>query len=437
MGDLENKLSSLRVKELKEITRSLDLKGRSSAKTKQSLIDFIINAQESRVITKKSLMEEIKKYTPTKSPKRRGSASADLRPLLEQRSLVNLKKAASVFGVPKNKKKDELIDALMKDVDSNRLKTEVEKYPLLKKYQRTTPSPKAKRKKTTPTRKPKPKRKKAKPSPKVKRKRTTPSPEMEQKIFKATTEDNGGELKNVFESLARFKKEITFKCTQHGGISVSEMDEEFVALMDLEMKNTNFYEYYCPEQIHFGFNVGEVSKRMKKVGRRDTITMEIKGDSLNFLVEKSKGDTEWNFSVPLLDLKYDPLSVPFTGYDVYISMPSDEFYRMTIELKRLGNFTKFRHSSKISIQIFSSKSIDSWGGDSVFEIEDDETHEVDVDRDYDDTIVSTDFLNLFAKSKNLSKKVSIKLANEIPAVVTYYVNNFTVMRYYLAPKRPE
>ena len=434
MGVLENKLSNLRVKELREITRSLDLKGRSVPKTKQSLIDFIVNAQESRVITKKSLMEEIKKYTPTKSPKRRKSASADLKPLMEQRSLVNLKKIAFGFGVPKNKKKDELIDALMKDVDSNRLKTEVERYPLLKKYQKKTPSPKPKpkRKKATPTRKPKRKRA-TKPSPKAKRKKTTPTPKMEQKIFKAKTWDNGGELKDIFESLARFKKKITFECSTRDGITVSEMDEEHVALMQFQMEPDNFYEYYCPQKFHFGFNVGEVSKRMKKVGRRDTITVEIKGDSLNFSVKKHKSDTEWEFSVPLLDLKYDPLSVPDTEPDVTIIMPSDEFYRMARELKRLGKEAKWGKFKKWGIGIYSGEDIFSRGSDYTFEIEDDEMHEVDVKRDYKDTILRTDFLDLFAKSKNLSKKVTITLANEVPAVVTYNVNNFTDIRYYLAP----
>nr|QBK91809.1 MAG: proliferating cell nuclear antigen [Pithovirus LCPAC304] len=283
MSNLGVQLLALRVKDLREITRALDLKGRSSPKTKQSLVDFIVRAQQTRVVTKKRILTEIKKkkiLSPRPKQKRKTSkrktpkqkiTSSELRSLVEQRSAVNLKKVASVFGLRVGRKnKDNLIVSLILSVDRDALQKEVRKYPVLKKYQ---------------------KRRK----PKFPRKRTpTKSPPKEETKFKART---FGRLRDYFESAARFKKEMVLECAP-SGLSTHELDEDRVALMNINLDAESFDRYSCPKAFFIKLDAAEVSKRMKKVLKKDEVTMEVQGKSLVFSIKNPEMGRRGVFRYP-------------------------------------------------------------------------------------------------------------------------------------------
>ncbi len=432
MSNLGVQLFALRVKDLREITRTLDLKGRSSPKTKQALVDFIVRAQQTRIVTKKRILTEIKKKggpkqkqkTPKRKTPKQKNTSTELRLLVEQRSAVNLKKVASVFGLRVGRKnKSHLISMLILSVDRDALQKEVRKYPVLKKYQ---------------------KRRKPKSAPscpctkwpclcrttKSQRKRTL----KEETKFRATT---FGKLRDYFESAARFKKEMVLECAPYG-LSTYELDEDRVALMNINLDAESFERYSCPKAFFIKLSAAQVSKNMKKVLKKDEVTMEVQGKSLVFSIKKSRDGKMWSFSVPIVvEVEYSPLQPPSNESQGYMSMPSNEFYDIARELKKRGPSALFR-GSKNRMDIYS----DDEG--IVFEFENDYAHwevdehdqtQVQVEADFEDVLLSTDYLLLFARSKKLSKRIVIKFHSQGLVSFEYWGSEWGRSRitYFLAP----
>ena len=136
---MESRLENLRNADLKQIARDFNLPNRTSPKNKSQLVKFLLNAVQNKQITQSQLRKEINKYapkkaTPTKRKKATPTKRKDLQLALEARSLANLKKVASFFGISVKQRKAQLIRDLLKVPDMDAIQLEVDQYPILKSY---------------------------------------------------------------------------------------------------------------------------------------------------------------------------------------------------------------------------------------------------------------------------------------------------------------
>jgi len=234
-----------------------------------------------------------------------------------------------------------------------------------------------------------------------------------------------GTLKDIFESLAKFKKKIILNCSPRG-IYVNEIDEKHVSLLELDMSPQYFERYRCAKEVHIKVNAVEISKHLKKVLRRDSVKIQLKDEKLHFLIERYKGGDILKFSVPAMGAVHSALTVPSNEWDTKIKMPSDEFYQIIKKLKNKGTDAIIRASKRNVVNIYSPDE------SAYFAIENDETHEVDVDSE-DKVTLSTHYLFLFAQSKKLAKKITIKITQDFPVLFEFEQDYLIKLRYHIAP----
>ncbi len=217
------------------------------------------------------------------------------------------------------------------------------------------------------------------------------------------------------------------------------MDSSHVALVSLLLKDEGFDHFQASRNQSLGVNLTQMAKIMSCSKDEDLLTLSARStnpDELSFTFESPKQSRLSNFCLKLMDIDSEHLSIPDMDYSMVISMDSSEFQRICKEIALVGDTVKIS-TSKEGVR-FSTKG-DMGRGTILLKSGlgegDDEEDEVVIEGTAKlDLTFSLRYLQLFVRGTTLSKRVTLKLAQDSPLCVEYPIPDKGYLRFYLAPK---
>ena len=248
-------------------------------------------------------------------------------------------------------------------------------------------------------------------------------------------------LKRVLDSVKELVSDANFDCND-SGISLQAMDNSHVALVSLQLKEDMFEPFRCDRNIALGINLNSLSKVLKCANNDDIITIKAddEPDTLNMQFENGKSERFSEYDLKLMDIDQEHLGIPDTEYACTITMPSNEFARITRDLQALSESVKIE-CNKDGITFSCEGDI---GNGSVTikpnaGTEEKEGTATTIELTEPVTLTfSLKYLVNFTKATPLSDSVTLSMSEEIPLLVEYGLGSQgSHLRFFLAPKLGE
>jgi len=243
-------------------------------------------------------------------------------------------------------------------------------------------------------------------------------------------------MKKVMDALKDLIKEAVWDVNGES-LSLQSMDSSHVSLVMVTLKSDGFESFRCDKNLALGVNMDTMQKLMKCAASDDVfiIKAEDHGDLMTMIFEGKNGDKISEYEMKLMDLDIEQLGIPDQDYSCEVTMPSAEFQRICRDLSNIGE--------SVNITIVKSGVDFSAKGD-VGTAKIHLTESANVDKEKDAVTINVNepvnltfalrYLNFFTKATPLSGSVKLSISPDVPMVVTYAIEDFGSVKYFLAPK---
>jgi len=243
---------------------------------------------------------------------------------------------------------------------------------------------------------------------------------------------------SIFQHVRLFSDHIniTFNETQ---LYVQSMDSSHIVIFEIHLPKTWFDVYTRKEgsgDTTIGISADIFSKVLHTRDKTQLIRLEVSTEISDKLTVHFTGNDEIttldkHFSLPLMDIESEMLSIPDFDSDVSITMPSANLASIINQLQIFGDTIEF-HCSKEKIQMTSDSSV-------VGKMEVDIVNSSQTSYTVKDDVAMKVSFALYrmrdiCSNSKLTKDVEIVLTDCYPIRVTYNVGNGGKMVFYLAPK---
>jgi len=253
--------------------------------------------------------------------------------------------------------------------------------------------------------------------------------------IKATLE-KASTFHKVVKALSDIVKEVNFEFTEEG-IRVQAMDPVHVAIVLLVLSSEGFKCYSCSHNTTIGLKLKDVLDALKCASNDDPMTIEYSDDNPKVVFKfEGKGQCA-EYSLNVIELEEDALSIPNMEYTTKIEMESSRFQRICKDLKVWGELVQISALKNGTVILNTqgengSAKIKLPGEDGA----DEEGVKIRVDDEVEGSF-GVNYLNYFTKATPLSERVEIGLSNGIPLSVTYKMGDLGQMVFHLAPSSKE
>lgn len=227
-----------------------------------------------------------------------------------------------------------------------------------------------------------------------------------------------------------------FNCSANDGLTVQAIDDSRVLLIALKMDPGCFNEYRCDRDLVLGLDLESFGKILKQGQNEDYLTLmaEDQPDSIAVVFEDKKKDRISEFSLKLMDIDTDVLTIDDMDNDCSITMPSSDFSKIARDMKTMSESLQIL-VTKESIKFKAEGSIGT--GSIVYKPHSDldnpdESIRIDLNQPVNLTF-GAKYLNDIVKAATLSNTITIKLTDKAPALFEFKLPS-GYLRYYLAPK---
>jgi proliferating cell nuclear antigen len=253
-------------------------------------------------------------------------------------------------------------------------------------------------------------------------------------------------------------QDCNFDCND-SGIALQAMDNSHVALVSMMLKAEGFSPFRCDRNIALGVNLTSLTKVLRAAQNEDILTLKAEDapDVLNLVFESSETDRISEYDLKLMDIDQEHLGIPDTEYAATITMPANEFKRITTDLiavsesgmpfppccpfhvgKLLANRDRVVtiEASKDGVK-FSCQGDIGNGSVTLRQHSNVEKPSESIEIELSEPVsltFSLKYLVGFCKASALSNTVKICLSNEVPLLVEYSLAGSSYLRFYLAPK---
>lgn len=141
----------------------------------------------------------------------------------------------------------------------------------------------------------------------------------------------------MVDAIKDLVQDCNFDCND-SGVALQAMDNSHVALVSMMLKAEAFSPYRCDRNVALGVNLASLTKVLRAAQNDDILTLKAEDapDVLNLLFESSATDRLSEYDLKLMDIDQEHLGIPDTEYAATISMPSNEFKRICMDLMALS-----------------------------------------------------------------------------------------------------
>ncbi|VEU23999.1 DEKNAAC105181 [Brettanomyces naardenensis] len=243
-------------------------------------------------------------------------------------------------------------------------------------------------------------------------------------------------MKKVIEAIKDSVKLCNLNCSQNDGITVQAIDDSRVLLIALKLDPSCFQEFRCDKDLVLGLDLESLSKILRQGNPEDYLTLiaEDSPDSLLIVFEDSKKDRISEFSLKLMDIDSDVLTIDEMEHDCAITLPAAAFAKVARDMKTLSESLQIL-VTKDSVKFKADGSIGTGSVILRARTNLDDTKEsilIDLNKPVNLTF-GAKYLNDIVKATPLADTVTIKLTDKAPAMFEYKLQG-GFLRYYLAPK---
>jgi len=233
--------------------------------------------------------------------------------------------------------------------------------------------------------------------------------------------DKASTLQKVVKALVDIVKEANFEFTE-SGIRVQAMDGAHVAIVLLILNPDGFDEYECDQNITLGLNLKDVLDVLKCANNEDPVYIYYNDEVDSRIIFEFEGNSQIaKYSLSIINLEEESLSVPDMTYATTINMDSSHFQRICRDMKVWGEHVQINTLKNKTIQF---QTVGDKGNANI-------TLSSNDGGDEDGTIIEVseevegsfglNYLNYFTKATPLSDRVSIGLSSGIPLSVTFKI----------------
>ena len=247
-------------------------------------------------------------------------------------------------------------------------------------------------------------------------------------------------FKRLIDAVKEIVNEVILDCNP-SGMELKALDSSHVALVMFCLPCERAFSYYkCPHQASMGINIQALKKVLNLCNNEDILTMNKpeNSDILDILFESKDGSRISQFSLNLVDIDQNDLTIPIVEYQTYFSFSSSEFSRICKEFKELAD-TIVISSQKNCIK-FSFKSDTTSGEVSLLptiQMSDSNQPPTTITiHEPTSAAFSSKYLMMFTKGFLLSQSTSFSLSSNIPLIVEFHFAE-GYLKYYMAPKIEE
>jgi proliferating cell nuclear antigen PCNA len=240
----------------------------------------------------------------------------------------------------------------------------------------------------------------------------------------------------IFQNLRIFTDNISihFEKTQ---VYIQTMDHSRVSIIELKIPAAWFNEYTHthPTDIIIGINSSIMYKILNARDRSQSIQVVYESDTADSLsihyVGGEKIIFNKSFTVPLVDLETDMMTIPPIDYEAEFVIPSNIFTSLIHQLKTFGDSLDVECTeNKI---VLCSNSIDSGKMNVDINIDDLSAYSI-VEGEELKMSFSLTYLNNICAFNKLSKDMEIRICNNYPMCVVFNLTDEASLTVFLAPK---
>jgi proliferating cell nuclear antigen len=225
-----------------------------------------------------------------------------------------------------------------------------------------------------------------------------------------------------------------------GGLRIMAIDSTRTVLIYLKLDWDNFTEYTCKrKKLTLGVNMTYFHKLIKSMEKDDHLTLYVNNDDINHLnikIENPEKKSLTNFTMNLMDLDEQELSIPPTTFDARIVISSSEFHRYTREMYQIAEYVEIKCTN--DQLIFTCKG--DYASRETILRESENSINVQFSNNNEDVLIvqgiyELKHLVLFGKCTSLCNDIEIYMKNDYPLVIKYTVATLGRLLLCLTPIR--
>lgn len=244
-----------------------------------------------------------------------------------------------------------------------------------------------------------------------------------------------GLLKRLIINFSSLLTDIQLDCTDTG-ITMESLDSSHVCLVACFLNADKFHHYRCERPIPLGINVKSFLKILKLAKNEDIITLKTEqkaGDApevLTIMIESPQQQSTTHFSLKLMSLEMERITIPDTIYQCNVQMLSEQFDQIMTDVKDIGS-TVAISIDKEAIRF----GIDADIGSGTITCRSDTHVLIRCAEPLTRQFFSVKFIKLFSCKDALSPHIMLRLSPDVPMVLEYkFPDQLGHIRFYLAPK---
>ncbi|MDI9645039.1 MAG: proliferating cell nuclear antigen (pcna) [Candidatus Verstraetearchaeota archaeon] len=246
-------------------------------------------------------------------------------------------------------------------------------------------------------------------------------------MFKAVLADSRV-WKSIIESISTLVDEGVF-VADASGIRLRAMDPSRVAMVDLDLPKGVFESYECAGEVPIGVNFEDMKNIMKRAGANEKLDLE-KGEEETRLKIRLKGKSTRTFSMPLLDMGKEELSVPRIPFNVTVKAPASTIMEAIKDAEVVSDFVKMAVEDGMMKMTASG---DRGEVEVVITKESGELLSVEV-KEPAQALYSLNYLSKMMGASSLAEIVVVMFSKDMPLRLDFNLSSGGKIVYYLAPR---
>ena len=242
----------------------------------------------------------------------------------------------------------------------------------------------------------------------------------------------GSAIRSLFETMKEIVHDVSLEF-DNTGIKIQTLDGARCAYIYLKLNGDSFEEYHCPGKWQVGVNMASMFKLLRMAGSHDTVIMYATHEASNELgiqIQNAEKNSNTVFSLKLLDVDSEEISIPDVEYDAIITLPSAYFQRICRDMLNLSNSMTIRSEGGVLTL--------SCSGDFASQsTQIGEAHEGMAISGNSGKVVqgvfSLKYLVLFCRASNMCNTIELYLRESFPLIMRFNVASLGEIRFCLAP----
>ncbi len=225
----------------------------------------------------------------------------------------------------------------------------------------------------------------------------------------------------IIDSIRDLNPFANFDFTENG-LHMQVMDSAHVSLSSLLLTKDTFDQYSCENNLTLGLNLKSLTLVLRN--SKGPLSLSSDGEKLNMSVQKNSGTA--CYSINLLDIESDHLSLPDITYDSVVVLPSSVFAKVVKDISDLSDTCTILVNDSLHVSACGDIGKVSWQSGS--------DCKCTVIQNVPSLKFGLRYMCFFLKAAAVADKVILGLKADAPICLTFPIHQ-GYLRFYLAPKQ--